>query len=303
MIGLSALVYTIGAQPQAVYAQLPTAQPVQVVVDIVPLHAIVQDLLAGIAQPSLLLDGTQSPHFFQLKPSQAGLLGQADLVILVGGGLIPPLDMLAAKDANPARYIQIMTWEDLPFLPLRAEEEHEHAHAGMDPHIWLDPTLMARIAEKLTDLFATRWPQHITRLQSNRDALVARLTALDTAIAAQLKPRPARVDDVVPYVFFHDAYQYFEVRYGLSPSRTLFVQPPEMVGMRKQMDVNARLSGQKLHCLFTESVSPLTQRIADKTSAKLIIQQPTSMGLGVSYNYEAALHKLADQIRNCEAPR
>ena len=57
----------------------------------------------GVGSPDLIVDGYNSPHNFQLKPSHAKMLQNADLVIFVGEGieefLEKPLESIA-KDAK-----------------------------------------------------------------------------------------------------------------------------------------------------------------------------------------------------------
>ena len=51
-----------------------------VVVSIKPIHALVAGVMQGVGTQHLLLNDQQSPHHFALKPSQARLLQQAELV-------------------------------------------------------------------------------------------------------------------------------------------------------------------------------------------------------------------------------
>lgn len=305
LVVLVALVYTIGAQSQAVYAESSPAPVPRIVVDILPLHSLVSDLLMGISEPALLLDGSQSPHHVQLKPSQAAALRQADLIVMVGGGLIPPLESLAGKDTKPERFIQVTKLKGLDLLALRKaahshqHEEHDDA-SGTDPHIWLDPLLMRQVAGALTDILAARWPHQRGQLETNRDLVFAQLDTLNDALNDLFGVTPKLADDVVPYLFFHDAYQYFERRYGLTDYGTLFVNPPELVGAREQANVTERFSGKTVHCLITETASPLTKRIAEKTGARIIILQPTDQGLGNAYQYDAAMLRLAQLLKGCE---
>lgn len=46
------------------------AEP-KVMVTIKPVHSLVAAVMAGVAEPGLLIDGTGSPHTFALKPSDA----------------------------------------------------------------------------------------------------------------------------------------------------------------------------------------------------------------------------------------
>ena len=60
------------------FAQVPAPR---VVVSIPPLHSIVARVMQDVGEPDLLLSGGASPHAFSLKPSQARLLQDADMVV------------------------------------------------------------------------------------------------------------------------------------------------------------------------------------------------------------------------------
>ena len=59
----------------------------QIVVSIQPLHSLVAGVMKGVGAPYLLLKGRQSPHHFQLKPSDARVLAGRILSSGWGRGL------------------------------------------------------------------------------------------------------------------------------------------------------------------------------------------------------------------------
>ena len=63
----------------------------EIVVSIKPIHSMVCALTDGITNPKLLLDGSFSPHHFQLTPSMVNVLQNAKLVIWIGPAYEMPL--------------------------------------------------------------------------------------------------------------------------------------------------------------------------------------------------------------------
>ena len=47
---------------------------VKVVTTIKPLHSLISNVMDGVGEPSLIIEGSTSPHSFVLKPSHAKLL-------------------------------------------------------------------------------------------------------------------------------------------------------------------------------------------------------------------------------------
>ena len=61
-----------------------TKAELKVVTTIKPLHSLIANVMEGIGEPALILEGSTSPHSFILKPSHARLLEEADIIFWVG---------------------------------------------------------------------------------------------------------------------------------------------------------------------------------------------------------------------------
>ena len=59
----------------------------KVIASIKPLHSLVSYVMDGVGKPGILVDGSSSPHTFQLKPSHAEMLQEADIVFWIGEDL------------------------------------------------------------------------------------------------------------------------------------------------------------------------------------------------------------------------
>ena len=97
----------------------------------------------------------------------------------------------------------------------KAEAEHEHEHEGPDPHIWMDPD--KRQGDRRSDCRRTLTkedPQNAATYAANVKAFDDAMDALSKDIETEIAP----VKDK-RYIVFHDAYQYFENRFGLSRRR------------------------------------------------------------------------------------
>ena len=52
----------------------------KVVTTIKPLHSLISNVMDGVGEPGLIIDGSISPHSFTMKPSHAKMLEEADAV-------------------------------------------------------------------------------------------------------------------------------------------------------------------------------------------------------------------------------
>jgi len=95
-------------------------------------------------------------------------------------------------------------------------DDHGHDHDGADPHAWLDPANARVWLGVIAAELAEHDPENAARYEANATAAAEELAALEARIEAQLAP----VQDI-PYVVHHDAYQYFEARFGVAPTGAL----------------------------------------------------------------------------------
>jgi zinc transport system substrate-binding protein len=233
------------------------AEP-QVVASIKPIHSLVAGVMQGVGEPVLLLSGASSPHDYSLRPSDARSLEGAAAMFWVGEGLeaflAKPLDALAGD----ARIVALSEADGVALLPAREgglwqedahqeephAEEHEHEH---DMHAWLDPHNAAAMVEAIVSALGTVDPENGARYEANGRELRARLEALDEELRDQLAPVADR-----PFVVFHDAYQYFGQRYGLSEVGSITVDPQRRPGAQRLTEIRARLQELGAACVFAE---------------------------------------------------
>ena len=265
------------------------ADPVKVVASVKPIHSLDAGVMKGVAEPSLLVKGAASPHSFNLRPSDARALNQADLVFWVGEDLetflTKPIQSLAGK----AQSVALMETSGLTLLPTReggAWEKHEdhghddhghddhgheaghgdeHEHGEHDAHVWLDVgnarKMVAAIAGKLSE----RDSANAARYQANAASLTERLTALDAELKTTLAPVKDR-----PFVVFHDAYHYLEHRYGLNAVGAITVSPDQRPSARRLSQLRSKISSLDAACVFAEpQFEPtLVATVVEKTPAK-----------------------------------
>jgi zinc transport system substrate-binding protein len=245
-----ALCLLLGAPAQA-REQSPAPK---VVTSIKPVHAIAAAVMAGASAPGLLAVAG-SPHSYALKPSDARKLADADVIFWIG----PELETFLARPlANSrARSVPVGRAAGIRRLPAReggvwedAHDDHADGHdlAGgpVDPHLWLDPRNAIVIARAMAGTLGAIDPSRAALYRGNADAFAARVTRLDAELAGRLGPVKNR-----PYIVLHDAYHYFEDRYGLSPAGAVTVAADRPVGARRLETIRARIRSAAVTCVVT----------------------------------------------------
>ena len=60
---------------------------IKVVTTIKPLHSLISRIMETRGEPQLIIEGTNNPHTFVLKPSHAKMIEEADIVFWIGEDL------------------------------------------------------------------------------------------------------------------------------------------------------------------------------------------------------------------------
>jgi zinc transport system substrate-binding protein len=258
---------------------------VKVVASVKPIHSLVTGVMKGVAEPSLLVKGAASPHSFNLRPSDARALNQADLVFWVGEDLETFLTKPIKSLAGKAQPVALMEESGLTLLPTReggawekhddhghddhAHEDHaheaEHEHGTHDAHVWLDVDNARKMVATIAGKLSERDSANAARYQANAASLTERLTALDAELKTTLAPVKDR-----PFVVFHDAYHYLEDRYGLNAVGAITVSPDQRPSAQRLSQLRSKISSLDAACVFAEpQFEPtLVTTVVEKTPAK-----------------------------------
>ncbi|MFB9149713.1 zinc ABC transporter substrate-binding protein [Roseovarius ramblicola] len=222
----------------------------QVATDIAPVHALVARVMDGVGEPALIVPPGASPHGYSMRPSEAAALDRAGVVFWMGEGLTPWLAGPVATLAGDAHVVGLLGAGDSVVMAFREgvtfaareqdghdgsghdghdEDGHDedghghddhahddHAHDGTDPHAWLDPANARAWLGVIAAELAEHDPANAARYRANAAAAREDLVTLEAEISARLAP----LRDT-PYLVYHDAYQYFEARFGLAPEGAL----------------------------------------------------------------------------------
>ena len=103
-----------------------------------PIHSLLSGVLEDVDTPEIIVDGANSPHTFNLKPSHAHALEHAEYIFWMGSTLEPYLARSIDTLGRNATVVDLSNLPGLSLLPIRTGgdfEEHEHDdHAEFDTH-------------------------------------------------------------------------------------------------------------------------------------------------------------------------
>ncbi len=266
---------------------VPANAEIKVVTSIKPIHSLASYLMDGIAKPDLIVDGYASPHGFALKPSHAKMIQNADIIFWVGEDLESFLEKPLKSIAKKAEKIELMEIKGLTKLKFRErnifekhdhghkeddhddhakkEDDHDdhghddehkedghdehghegHAHGEYDPHIWLDPmnakVILSEMAEHL-----------IENDQENEAKYKANLKKAHKDLDKLTKKVKSELNKDFKSIVFHDAYQYFEKRFGINILGAFTVNTDVMPGAEQLAEIREIIEHDKVSCIFSE---------------------------------------------------
>lgn len=301
-------------------AAAPALAAPKVITSIVPVDGIVAAVMGDTGQPDLLLQGNLSEHRAVFTPQQMAALGSADLVFIIGHGLEAKLSQLSGTEAvNGKHFVELSEAPGVRTLPIRdggvwEGHDHEHDHAGghsagetghaegvlnFDPHIWLDPENAKAMASAVAQELSRADPENAPAYRANAEAFAKSVDETSAAISGELAP----VKDV-PYVVFHDAYQYFEQRFALSPAGAISDISAQSPSAERLAEVRNKIRAVKAACVFREPQydDRVVSTVTEDTGARNGVLDPLGAGIPPGPEaYQQLLRNLAKDLKACLA--
>ena len=299
----------------------PLKAEISVVTSIKPLHSLTSYIMEGVGEPELIIDGVASPHNFQIKPSHAKMLQNADLVIWIGEDLESFLPTALKSIPKDAVVFELLDQSGLKKLKFREKnifeghddhghdehakkeddhddhghDDHGHGHGSFDPHIWLDPANAKVIVKKITNQLSKIDKDNASKYKANSKKVIKDLDGL-------IKEVKNEINKDASFVVFHDAYQYFEKRFGLNVIGALTVNPDVMPGAEQLSEIREVIEHEKAKCIFSEpQFNPnIINSIASDTGVKTGILDP----LGANINkgkgmYFQLIKDMSNSLKDC----
>ncbi|KAB2718986.1 zinc ABC transporter substrate-binding protein ZnuA [Brucella intermedia] len=300
-----------------------------VVVSIKPLHSIVSAVMQGVGEPKLIVQGAGSEHVYSLKPSDAEAIEHAKVIFWAGPSMETFLDKPIDTLGEGAKVVALGDAEGLTRLKFReggpfeahdhgheghdhahddkkhdhaaeaseAGHDHDHGHGEYDLHFWLDPQNGKVLAADIAKTLGASDPEHAEQYEKNARDYGEKIDALTREIASELEP----VKDK-PFIVFHDAYQYFENRFGVKAAGSITVSPEKAPGAARIKEIHDKIKSLGATCVFSEpQFEPkLVKTVIDGTEARTGILDPLGAELKDGPDlYPQLIHNLADSLKTC----
>jgi len=174
---------------------------------------------------------------------------------------------------------------------------HDHAHDGTDPHAWLDPENAKLWMTAIADALSALDPDHAGAYRANAEAGIAEIDTVQAAISARFAETPPQ-----GFVVFHDAYQYFERRFGVETLGAISLSDATEPGAARIAELQAAVTDRGVTCALAEpQFNPgLIAALFDGTGVMIGVIDPLGADLTPGPGlYPALLTSMADTLAAC----
>lgn len=234
-----------------------------VCVSIPPQAFFVKQIAGDRVHTTVLIPPGASPATYAPKPSQLKAIKKASLYLTIG---VPfEKNWLARfQSINPNLHIIDMT-QGIEKMPMQdhLEETHaddDHHHTGLDPHVWLSPSLVAKMAKTVRDTLSDADPAHAAEYDGNYRHFLSEIEALKKEISRRVSSLRQKT-----FIVFHPSFGYFAREFGL---RQVAIEKegkePSLRYIKRVIDFA------KAHGIKTIFVEPQFSQKSARTIAKAI---------------------------------
>ena len=267
-----------------------------------PIQYLAEAIGGKLVKVSTVTPSNVEPHDFELSGKETAELGKADLIAYVPG-FQPSLDKAVKEVGSGPTVVDLSKPANLVHHE-GVEEEHEHSeeasdgataqsteaghddhghaehshaeggedHDGdLDPHFWLDPQRMIKVAETLESSFAQVDPANANDYKAGLDKLKTALTNLDTQYTKGLSSCQHKT-----FITSHAAFGYLADRYKLTQASISGIDPETEPSPAEMANIKSVVQSTGVKTIFTEELvsDAPAKAIAAETGAETSVLSP-----------------------------
>ncbi len=276
------------------------AEP-KIVTDIPAIQSLVARVMEGVGMPESIVSPDASHHHYDLRPSQARTLAEADIVFWVGEALEPWLEASIENLAGGAVVVELMDLPGMLLLEYPDDDDHDDGHGrdheDSDPHFWLDPRNGQIVMAAAAAVLAEFDPDHAGIYSANAEAGITELEDLMTRTGTILSP----VREMA-FMTAHDSYRYFERRFGIEFVMSVADVDAGSPGPERLQSAQRIIEEENVVCIFIEPQidDKIVRMVAEGSGARLGVLNVDGTGLesGTDF-YPALIEGLARSLADC----
>ncbi len=187
-------------------------------VSIPPQAFFVEKIAKDSVEINILIPPNSDEHTMEFKPQALKKLEQSKIYFLADLELEK---ILGEKFKSILKNVKIVNInEGIHLLEGGHDHEHKHDHDGHhaeeehdeynDPHVWLDPVLVKKLAQNITQALVQSFPKNKEFYEANLANFLKELDQMNAQIAEKLKNIKRN-----EFIVYHPSWAYLAKRYNL----------------------------------------------------------------------------------------
>ncbi|MGA9118855.1 MAG: metal ABC transporter substrate-binding protein [Bacteroidota bacterium] len=256
-------------------ALLPAEAAIRIVTSLPDLADLTRQIGGDKVSVDYIVRADQNPHFVEVKPSYMMKLKSADLFLTIG----MDLELWGPQIVDGSRNDKLVVVDlskDIHKLevPSHVDASLGDVHRYGNPHYWLDPRNMHKLANEIIDALTGVSPSDAQTFRANADAYLKKLDAKITSWQAMMKPYAG-----AQIITFHKSWSYFAGWLGLTVADQIEPKPGIAPSPSHTAELISLIRKSGIKVIVVEPFYDLSapEQIARNTGAKVLVL-PTSCG-------------------------
>jgi zinc transport system substrate-binding protein len=284
-------------------------------VTITPQKYFVDKVSGGQVPVSIMIEPGANPHTYEPRPGQMAELVKANIYFTIGDSF-DEIRLERIMGASPGMTV-VHTAEGIAKIPMarknhhgekaeehkgeglaaheagqRHQDHHGHEHGTLDPHIWLDPSLVKIQVAHIRDGLSAMDPQRADLYAANAAAFENELGKLDREIRSLLAPIP---QEKRTFLVFHPSWGYFAKAYGLNQVSIEVDGKEPSPGDLERIIAFGKESGARVVFVQPQFSQKSAAVIAKQIGATVVHLDP--LAADWAENMRSAAHALAEALK------
>lgn len=234
---------TIGAKAES--------DPINAVVTIGMIGDVADNVGGECVDVTAIMGPGVDPHLYQASASDVRTLQDADVIFYSGYSLEGQLGEVLGRFSEMKPTVAIAPSSIDPGDLIAVQDIY-----GIDPHLWMDASLWARIAPTIAAKLSEIRPSCADAINANAERYVGQLAALHEWVRQSIESIP---DDQRILVTAHDAFNYYGRAYGIEVAGIQGISTESEAGVADIREMAKVVADRMVPAVFIEStINPRT---------------------------------------------
>lgn len=226
---------------------------------------LAQNLVGDNAQVLGIMKTGEDPHVYDVRPRDAQMIANADVVLMNGLHLESTLEHIIENNAEDAVIARLAVDDRIKTLGSESTE------GAPDPHCWFNVEYFKVYTERARDALIAADPDNTEAYKKRAADYLAELDALHAYVIEQLDTIP---QDQRVIVTSHDAFQYFGKRYGVEVLAVIGISTEQQPRPQDIAALEAQVASRGVKAIFIETsvsrtLNDIVTQLADRSGAAI----------------------------------